>query len=262
MYVTADQKRAARKADLFEFLCKNYPDQFKKEGKSLRMKSNSSVSIKRGYTGYTDFSSQEHGNSIDFLVRYLNYDFVSAVVALSGSCPLENHSSGFNLVEGISTCENKDQPKSIDIPKPAETNRQMFAYLHKRGITYEVIHELVNAGLLYQSADYNNAVFMNKEKDYCELRGTYTYAKKPFHGCRKASADRFWGFKIGKGSAEKAFICEAAIDAISLYLLQSRRGDNNAPALYISIGGVANQQTIDRIKTIIPEQEKTGMKIC
>ena len=42
------------------------------------------------------------------------------------------------------------------------------------------------------------------------------------------------------------YICESSIDAVSLYLLQ-KQGGLEEPAAYVSIGGVANQQTIDRI---------------
>ena len=48
-----------------------------------------------------------------------------------------------------------------------------------------------------------------------------------------------------------AYVCEAAIDAVSLMLIHQAQGMND-PAVYVSIGGVANQRTIDRISKRIP----------
>ena len=50
--------------------------------------------------------------------------------------------------------------------------------------------------------------------------------------------------QIGSGGSE---LVESAIDAISLYLL-NMGGVRDVASFYISIAGVANQKTIDRIK--------------
>ena len=44
----------------------------------------------------------------------------------------------------------------------------------------------------------------------------------------------------------KIYVCEAAIDAISLYVIH-RAQKVKEVAVYVSIGGVANQKTIDRL---------------
>ena len=105
---------------------------------------------------------------------------------------------------------------------------------------------LVDNKILYQEKNRNNIVFINTERDFAELRGTYTYGK-PFHGivpdCRN---DGFWWFRTSR-TACKAYICEAAIDAISLFELHKLRGKNE-PAYYISIAGAAKQPAISRLK--------------
>lgn len=107
--------------------------------------------------------------------------------------------------------------------------------------------------LLYQDAGHGNAVFIDPDRTYAELRGTVP--DKPFHGLAPGSdPEGFWWFKPGgpSGAPTGAFICEAAIDALSLYLLRQRLplppGDD---PMYCSIGGVANQRRIDRIKAIM-----------
>lgn len=97
----------------------------------------------------------------------------------------------------------------------------------------------------------NNIVFINTERDFAELRGTYTFGKS-FHGvvpnCRN---DGFWWFRTSK-TASKAYICEAAIDAISLFELHRLHGKSE-PAYYISIAGAAKQSAINRLKQAKPE---------
>ena len=129
-----------------------------------------------------------------------------------------------------------------------------------------MISVLVSRGLVYQSAEGNNVVFVNKEKDYCELRGTYTYAEKPFRGCRKTKADRFWYFLPKNKKPVIAYVTEGAIDAISLFLVQKGAGADTSCSVYISIGGVGNIKTISRIKrqirTILAVDNDAAGELC
>ena len=57
MYVTQESTERARKADLHGFLLARHKELFIREGRSLRLKSNKSISIREGYHAYRDFSS-------------------------------------------------------------------------------------------------------------------------------------------------------------------------------------------------------------
>ena len=82
-HFTKSQMQSDRKANLYDYLMRNHLSDCIKDGNSLRPKCNHSISIKQGYAGYKDFSSDETGNSVDFLVRYMGYDLDMAVIALS-----------------------------------------------------------------------------------------------------------------------------------------------------------------------------------
>lgn len=72
--ISKEQKRAARRADLYSFLEKYHGSDFKRGGSktaSLRMKNNRSIRICKGYAGYKDFSTGETGNAVDFLTRHI-----------------------------------------------------------------------------------------------------------------------------------------------------------------------------------------------
>lgn len=237
-FFTKEQEKEARKADLYSYLMKYHTSDFKKEGNSIRLFSNHSVSIRKGYSGYYDFSTGEKGNSIDFLVGYMGYTIPEAVLALCGDkAGMDQNTHASNTYQATKSIVAKE------FPKQANHCRHTFAYLMKRGIPAEVIRELMNKGLLYQSKEHNNMVFINKERDWAEIRGTYTYGNKAFHGVIPLRDDGYWEF----GSGNTVYICEAAIDAVSLFILHKKDGKAQ-DARYVSIGGVMKQKTIDRLK--------------
>ena len=229
--LTTEQIRSARMAGLYEFLRRNHPDEVKQEGRWVRWKANPSICTKQGLGGYKDYATLESGNSIDFLVRHLGYDFVTAVTRLTAT----------NAMAGIHGQSVKTH--DLILPDKSEDDRLVRAYLSGRGFTGQVIDQLIEKGLLYQDI-CRNAVFCSAEGDFFELRGTRP--DHVFHQCGKKFPDRCWCF-IPANEPEQAFVCESAIDAVSLYLLHLKSGETGGNA-YCGIAGVANQQAIDRIR--------------
>ncbi len=237
--VSKEQAASARSADLYDFLVQYYDFNFKHEGDSIRPVDNHSISIKKGYKGYKDFANEEKGNSIEFLTNHMGYTFVEAVQALSNvSAPAQP--ADISQKDGI-----KNVPPQFPAPVDGRY-KNLFAYLKSRGIFADTIQMLVDQKKMYQEKSKNNIVFINMEKDFAEIRGTYTLGK-PFHGIVPHSRhDGFWWFRTSRNAA-KGYICEAAIDAISLYELHKIQGEQEE-AYYISIAGAAKQPAIDRLK--------------
>lgn len=235
--------RVARRTDLAKFLVTHHPDQVKRSGNCVYLCAHDSVYTRFGFCGYTRFSTGETGNSIDFLRKYLGYSFKEAVLALT---------NGAEAVPEIKP--DSDQVNSrIKLPEAAEQPyRRVYAYLtQKRSFPSQMVQYLIQEQLLYQEASTGNAVFVSRAKDFCELRGTATQVEHSFHGIRRCRPDCFWSIKnIKDKAATVAYICESSIDAVSLLLLQLKAGYRE-PAAYISIGGVRNQQTIDRIRASV-----------
>lgn len=271
--VSKEQYDRACSVDLYEFLIKNHGYAVKVEYGSALLLADKHVSVKKGFHGYKNFRNDESGNNIDYLMNFLGYDYQGAVLALTGESGIV---SDYVPVTNPALPEG---PKEINLPKATEGQyRNLYAFLLARKIPPDVIQLLINQGIMYQSAEGNNIVFVTPQGDYCELRGTNTYADrrckarsecqkyqsgehnwcklmascdeyKPdsFHGCRKTQPDRFWYFAPEKDKpSEEVYVCEAAIDAISLYVIH-RSQKKDETAVYVSIGGVANQKTIDRL---------------
>lgn len=265
--------RAARRAPLYDYLKTRRPGDVILEGSSLRLARNRSVVVSDACPGYIDYATGETGNPVDFLVRYLDYSFQDAVTELCGymSLPTDLQAETISVGNLIGyappgrppaappatgrAASARAAPRPFAPPPPVQgPYRRLFAYLtQQRGIPAWLVRELVERNQLYQDAAHGNAVFIDPDRTYAELRGTAPGA--PFHGLAPGSdPEGFWWFKPGgpTGAPTGAFVCEGAIDALSLYLLRLRMppppGDD---PMYCSIGGVANQKRIDRIKAIM-----------
>lgn len=236
MAVTKEEIRSARTADLFHFLLCVHPDEFKQEGSHwLRMRANPGICLKKGCGGYKNYVTEETGNSIDFLVRHLNYDFVEAVTSLI------SQSASFSL-------RDKAPVHEVVFPQRADNDFAIRRYLVGRGFPKDILTRLESEGLLYQDI-YKNAVFRNAEGDFFEARGTWP--GKVFHRCGKKTPDSFWAF-VPASPPERAFICESAIDAVSLYLIHSQSRVEKTSCAYCGIAGVSNQKAIERIQNWLP----------
>ena len=277
--VTREQIQSARQADLYVFMLSHHADMVEKEGTSLKLRNNHSLSIRRGYCGYTDFETGEKGNSIDFLVKWLRYSFKDAVYALNGDTahvhsqqnePIQrdrglqtdepNGSSEETVATGKAAKPREHPAETTVSPMPKELVLPRMChdppvalreYLGFRGIPSWLSSRLMQRNLLYQEEGTRNIVFLSPEHDFFELRGTMK--NRPFHQCQKTLPDRCWHFCSHLIPARLALICEGSIDAMSLFLLNHYRHEfDEVPVVYCGIGGVANYRTIDRIVSTIP----------
>lgn len=270
---TKEQIVKARKANLFNFLINHYEMDYILEGDTLHPRNNPDISIRKGYGEYKDLDV--YGNSIDYLMYYLHYEFDEAVSLLleEGDASLDRH----KYVRKNMKPQTKE---SVELPYIGSNNEQIITYLTGRGISNETVKMLISKGLLYQDEN-NNAVFVNSEFDWGEIRRTDTladykcvhensclkfwnaednglcesrtyckrYKSNTFRSILKNSRrDGFWWFQSGNSPAAFIYICESAIDAISLYELNQLEG-SNLNAVYVSIGGANKQAAIDRIKS-------------
>jgi len=247
MSVSKEAICRARNADLFAFLTSYHPSEIIHEGRYIRLKEHHSIVIEKGHSHYVRYSSNdETGNPIDLLVSYLGYSFCEAVAALN-----------LSLLEGVSYPDIvSGAPQDVKIssgeivfPQMGEQPfRRVYAYLTStRMLSPKVVNWLIRTGLLYQDEQFGNAVFINAEHTYAEIRGTLSNIK--FHRCIRAVGDTsFWCFKTSNMPISIAYICEGAIDAISLYELHRSRWHMNLPATYCSIGGVGNRRLIEAIE--------------
>lgn len=251
MKVTTEQIQAARRVNLFDWLIAHPVIEYKRDGSaSLKLLSNHSVNVYK--SGYKDFASDEHGNAIDFLVRYCGYDFKQAVTELAGDTAASSFPAPASSTSRASTAEDVPQSdfltQRLKLPERNITTKRVYAYLIGRGLPAAVVKTLVNRGLLYED-DHHNAVFLSSKRDFFEVRGTLSQIK---YRTSRREEGRYWLYNPNSDAPTTIYICESSIDAVSLAVLHSGR---NMSAAYVSIAGVGNYRCIDNVAHDYPGAE-------
>ncbi|EWM53958.1 YodL domain-containing protein [Ruminococcus flavefaciens] len=215
MKITEEQKERANCVNLPQFLMAHGFD-LKRVGKEYVWKEHDSLHIRDNGPGergqWFRFSEHKGGDNIGFLREYMGMSFVDAVEALTGEHIDRTYTSSHSY-------EHKPQTVSARELSLAEADncRRVFAYLCKtRGLDYDMLSALVKQGVISQEEKTGNVLFKyydDKGKVIgAEKVGTSTEHK--FKGIMTGSAGGH-GFEVVRGTGEKAFFFESAIDMLS-----------------------------------------------
>ena len=215
MRITDEQKERANLVNLPQFLMSHGFD-LKKVGREYVWKDHDSLHIKDNGPGergaWFRFSEDKGGDNIGFLREYMGMSFVDAVEALTGEHIDRTYTPS-------RTYEQK--PKTVTArelsPAEADNARRVFAYLCKtRGLDYDMVSALVRGGSIAQEEKTGNVLFKYYDEQGkvigAEKVGTSTEHK--FKGIATGSAAGH-GFEVVRGTGEKAFFFESAIDMLS-----------------------------------------------
>ena len=150
IHFTAEQKEAARQTDLVALL-QSQGEHLKRSGKEYVWRDGSEKVTVRGNLWFHQYE-RIGGDAVDFVRRFYNMDFPQTVNFL-----LDNNSSALPQAEPV----KREPPKPFTLPPKNDNMRRVYAYLlNRRGIDREVLSAFVHKGMIYESADYHNAVFV------------------------------------------------------------------------------------------------------
>lgn len=242
MRLTEEQIERAKTVNLPQFLMANGFD-LKKAGREYVWKEHDSLHIRDNAPGergqWYRFSESKGGDNIGFLREYMGMSFVEAVEALNG----EHYDRTYTPSR---TYEPKPEKKKDGVLKIEEADncRRVFAYLCKtRGLDYDLISSLVKSGVIAQEQKTGNVLFKYFDEKGkiigAEKVGTSTEHK--FKGIATGSAGSH-GFEVVRGSGEKAFFFESAIDKLSYLQMHDKELDN---CRLVSIMGVKPNIVLD-----------------
>lgn len=227
--VTEEQIIAARRMTAIEFLRRYRSGELVKTDSrgEFELREHDSFKINEE-TSFWHWKSRDVGgkSALDYLVKVEGIKFVDAVLALCEKSP-----------SYIPPPSQPDRKKAFVLPPAAANNRRVFAYLMKRGVSRKVIEACVRAGILYESADYHNAVFVGKDGHgiarYAFLRGTYTKGT-PFKA-EAAGSEKQYSFCIPpNGETTRVAVYEAAIETLAHLTLEG-----TADKWRLSLGGIS-----------------------
>lgn len=226
MRIIDEQKERANLVNLPQFLMSHGFD-LKKVGKEYVWKEHDSLHIKDNGPGergqWFRFSENKGGDNIGLLREYMDMSFIDAVEALTGE-----------HIDRTYTPSHTYEPKPVQQTArelslaEADNCRRVFAYLCKtRGLDYDMLSALVKKGVISQEEKTGNVLFKFFDTDGkvigAEKVGTSTEHK--FKGIATGSVGGH-GFEVVRGTGEKAFFFESAIDMLSYLQMHSKELDN------------------------------------
>ena len=227
-YVTKEQIKAARDADLFVYLQNYEPGVLKRDGPNYRHREHDSLVYVSNRRYWYWNSRGKRLDALSYLMEIRGYSLPEAVTRLSGEA-----------MPRASPYRPQEQPKprrpaKLFLPWPKKCATRLFTYLQKRGISTKVIERCLELGLLYQGsykpkkdeAKYIPVcVFTGTDETgkvrFACMRGIYETLKKDVYG-----SDKAYSFCLPPEQAHSSQVAvfEAPIDALSHATLQEIGG--------------------------------------
>ena len=224
IHFTKEQREQARRTDLANFLI-SHGEKVRKSGSEYEWLDGSQKVTIRGHLWYHQYE-QKGGDAVDFVRRFYNKDYAEAVEML-----LNN---GGGQIVNLQTTEREQKP--FILPPRNDRMSRVFSYLLlTRGIDKDVLFEFVRKKMVYESADYHNAVFVGYDSSgkprHAHKRGTVT--SNSYKGNVAGSQPEFsfhW-----HGTSDKLFLFEAPIDMLSYISMHKNNWQKHSYAASCSV---------------------------
>ena len=147
IHFTKEQREQARCTDLAQFLI-SHGEKIRKSGSEYEWFDGSQKVTIRGHLWYHQYE-QKDGDAVDFVRRFYNKDYAEAVEILLDNC-------GGQIITSP-PIEKEHNP--FELPPRNDRMSRVFSYLLlTRGIDKDVLFEFVRRKMIYESANYHNAV--------------------------------------------------------------------------------------------------------
>ena len=228
IHFTEEQKEQARQTDLCDLLHRQ-GEKLKRSGSEYEWRDGSQKVTIRGNLWFHQYE-RVGGDAIDFVRKYMNKSYPEAMEYLLGGSGMGTLTTAPPVVK---------EQKPFKLPPKNDNNRRAYAYLlNKRGINREVLNAFFYTGLIYESADYHNAVFVGKNPEgvavHAHKRGTGS--ESTFKGNVDSSDPRYSFHWIGRSN--RVYLFEAPIDMLSFISLHRNGWQKHS---YAAACGVSDQ---------------------
>ena len=163
------------------------------------------------------WSNNTGGSQIDFLCEICDMEIKDAITWLLDFAGYKRSEDGSGRQELKNQVKEIPQEKvAFTLPIAANDNNRVYKYLNEeRRINTAVIDYFVNRGLVYESRQYHNVVFVSKDK-----KGNAKHAHiKAIHNKSikydVTGSDKNYGFNITNENSTQLKVFEGAIDLLS-----------------------------------------------
>ena len=222
VHFTEEQKQAAKLTDLAAFL-QSRGEKLKRAGSEYEWVGHH-ITL-RGNQFYDQYA-QRGGTAVDFVREQYDLSYPDAVQLLLGN----------GTASPVSEYRHRER-QPFELPPANENMRRVYAYLIKqRCIDRDVIYHFAHRGLIYEDAQFHNAVFVGADRDGI-----------PRHAHKKSTSLNDSSFRANQTGSEAAFsfhhigtndtvyTFEAPIDMLSFISLYPRGWQNYSYATLCSV---------------------------
>lgn len=210
IHFTEEQKRQAAAVDL-EYLLRSRGEKLIPSGREKRLASDHSITI-RGNEWY-DHAEARGGQAVSFVQKFYGLSYPEAMSLLLGNEQETTYPAAKEILQ--------EKRKPFELPPTNRDMRRVFAYLNKhRKINRTVVSAFAKEGLLYEDANYHNAVFVGMDENgvarHAHKRSTNTIGKA-FRLNVEGSNPKHSFHYIGTDGS--LYVFEAPIDLLSYITL-------------------------------------------
>lgn len=236
IHFTKEQKQIARQVNIAEML-RSQGETLKHSGSEYEWKDGGQKVTIRGNLWYHQYE-QVGGDAVDFVRKFYGKSYPEAVKYLLGGQFEATLNSHNEMVKNNSDVPAHGTERKIEfkLPKASDNMRRVFAYLlNRRKIDPDVLSAFVHAGMIYESADYHNVVFVGVDKDgiarHAHKRGTGSQSSYKGNVTESVPEYSFhWN-----GTSNKVFLFEAPIDMLSFISMNKDRWEEHSYAASCSV---------------------------
>lgn len=224
-HFTQEQRERARSTDLVSLL-QGRGEALKRSGQEYQWRNGAQKVTIRGNLWFHQYE-RVGGDAVDFVRRFYGLDYPQAVEFL-----LEQ-SSEKPMLPAAPPVQSAE--KAFQLPAPNDNLRRVAAYLgNRRGIDRDIFYAFVRRGMIYESAQHHNAVFVGLDSGgvprHAHLRG----CGGSFKG-NAAASDPQYSFHWS-GSSNRLYLFEAPIDLLSYLTLHKENWQQHSYAAACCVG--------------------------
>lgn len=221
--LTQEERERARTTDLAEYL-RRCGEEIKRSGSEYQWLNAGRKVTLRGNLWFDQYE-QVGGDAVDFACHFNGMDYPEAVRHLNGMG-----------VSWITTPAQQTQRSPLELPARADNMRRVYAYLlRQRGIDKDVLEAFVCRKLIYESAEYHNAVFVGRDPkgEIRHIHKRSTATQGSLKGNASGSQPEYSFHWIG--ADDTVFLFEAPIDMLSFISMHKPGWKNHSYAAACSV---------------------------
>lgn len=234
-HFTAAQREQARQTDLVAFL-QSRGENLKRSGREYEWRDGAQKVSLRGNLWFHQYE-RIGGDAVDFVEKFYGLSYPQAVTLL-----LEGN---IGVTPSAASQSVEKEVKAFALPPSNHSMRRVYAYLMRyRGIDRDVLDTFVRHGMIYESSDFHNAVFVgfdtNKKPCHAHKRGTGSGSS--FKGNAAASNPRYsfhWN-----GNSDRLYLFESPVDLLSFVSLYKDGWEKHSYAAACCVGDQVLFQTL------------------